>query len=84
MDSSISDCRILRLRSASLETSGNPALADPLGRNLVAAWQKKALRPEVELQMNTFKERMKNLITYRREEWPFEYEYWRKLRGLKD
>jgi multimeric flavodoxin WrbA len=59
-------------------------LADRLGRNLVAAWQEKALRPEVELQMNAFNERMKNLITYRREEWPFEYEYWRKFRGLKD
>jgi hypothetical protein len=60
------------------------ALAGRLGRDLVASWQEKAVRPEVELQMNAFKERMKNLIIYRREEWPFEYEYWRKFRGLKD
>ena len=56
------------------------ALADRLGSNLVAAWKEKALRPEVELQMNAFKERMKNLVTYRPEEWRFEYEYWRKIR----
>lgn len=59
-------------------------LAGRLGRNLVADWRQKALRPEVELQMNAFKERMKNLIIYRREEWPFEYEYWCNFRGLKD
>ncbi|MBN1103354.1 MAG: hypothetical protein JXL84_08080 [Deltaproteobacteria bacterium] len=50
----------------------------------MAAWQEKALRPDVELRMNAFKERMKNLITYRREEWPFKYEYWCRFRGLKD
>jgi len=43
-------------------------LADRLGRNSAAAWQEKALRPDVELRMNGFKERTKNLITYRREE----------------
>lgn len=59
-------------------------LAEGLGRKLVAAWREKTLRPEVELQMNAFKERMKNLITYRREEWPFEYEYWCAYRGLKE
>jgi multimeric flavodoxin WrbA len=60
------------------------SMADRLGRNLVAAWQEKALRPDVELQTNAFKERIRNLITYRREDWPFEYEYWCKFRGLKD
>jgi multimeric flavodoxin WrbA len=59
-------------------------LADRLGRNLVADWNEKAIRPEVELQMSAFKERMKNLVTYRREDWPFEYDHWHRFRGLEE
>ena len=53
-----------------------------LGRDLVEAWQEKRTWPEVERVMSDFEERMRKLMLWRREEWPFEYDYWRRNRGL--
>jgi hypothetical protein len=31
--------------------------------------------------MNAFRERMRSLVLYRKEEWPYEYKYWQN-KGL--
>lgn len=53
-----------------------------LGQNLVTAWQNKEISERYRPITAQFTERMKSLITWRREEWPYEYEYWKKCRGL--
>jgi multimeric flavodoxin WrbA len=53
-----------------------------LGRRLVQAWRNKEDFPELQQKMALFKERMRLLMVYRKEDWPFEYEYWKKNRGL--
>ena len=56
--------------------------AHALGRKLVHDWKNGISTPEVEQSKAQFKERMRQLISYRKDEWPFEYEYWVKTRGL--
>jgi multimeric flavodoxin WrbA len=53
-----------------------------LGKKLVQSWRDKATFPEIERGIKDFKERMRSLILYRKEGWPYEYEYWKKNRGL--
>ena len=53
-----------------------------LGKKLVQSWKAKATSPEIEGRVKEFKERMRSLILYRKGEWPYEYEYWEKHRGL--
>ncbi len=53
-----------------------------LGKKLVQSWKNKTIFPEIEKSMNEFKERMRSLILYRKKEWPYEYEYWKKHHGL--
>jgi multimeric flavodoxin WrbA len=57
--------------------------AQDLGKKLVSAWKEKAVLPEVEEIRKSFQERMRNLMLYRRDDWPYEYEFWKKHRGLK-
>ena len=59
------------------------AAAIDLGKRLVAASKNKENFPEVLRKMDAFEERMRALIKYRREEWPYEYEYWKKFRDLR-
>jgi len=33
-------------------------------------------KPEVKTKMDDFRERMRSLMTWRKEEWPYEYNYW--------
>ncbi|MBU1172034.1 MAG: flavodoxin family protein [Proteobacteria bacterium] len=47
-----------------------------LGRNLVDAFNRKIIPQDVKTRMDDFHQRMKNLIMYRKDEWPFEYDYW--------
>jgi multimeric flavodoxin WrbA len=54
-----------------------------LGKKLVLSWKDKAVFPESEKIIGEFKERMKQLMLWRKEEWPYEYEYWKKHRGLE-
>jgi multimeric flavodoxin WrbA len=54
-----------------------------LGKNLVRSRKSKSAFPEVEKFRNEFKQRMQLLMLYRKEEWPYEWEYWRTHRGLK-
>jgi multimeric flavodoxin WrbA len=55
-----------------------------LGEKLVQAWKGKEKNPRYEEVTRRFNERMRSLMLYRREEWPYEYNYWKKHRGLKD
>lgn len=54
-----------------------------LGKKLVASWKKKATSARVESQMSAFKDRIRSLMIYRKKDWPYEYAYWKKYRGLK-
>jgi multimeric flavodoxin WrbA len=54
-----------------------------LGKRLVQAWRNQETFPEIQEKMAAFKERMRLLMQYRREEWPYEYEYWQKTWGLE-
>ncbi|MCX5718639.1 MAG: flavodoxin family protein [Nitrospirae bacterium] len=53
-----------------------------LGKKLVQSWKNKITFPKIEKGLDEFKERMRSLILYRKEEWPYEYEYWKKHHGL--
>jgi len=53
-----------------------------LGKRIVAAWQSGDRPPEVDQAMRAFHQRMERLMRYRKEEWPYEYEYWVERRGL--
>jgi multimeric flavodoxin WrbA len=52
-----------------------------LGKNIVDAVRSKPKNKKVEKQMNAFRERMRSLVLYRKEEWPYEYKYWQN-KGL--
>jgi multimeric flavodoxin WrbA len=54
-----------------------------LGERLVQAWKAKEKNPTYAEVTRTFNERMRSLMLYRKEEWPYEYEYWKTHRGLK-
>jgi multimeric flavodoxin WrbA len=54
-----------------------------LGKNLVLSWRVKAVLPENEKTISEFKERMRSLMLWRKDEWPYEYQYWKKHRGLE-
>ena len=53
-----------------------------LGHKLVRAWQTGEIDPAADRIMTTFRERMRQLMLWRRQEWPYEYEYWKSGRGL--
>ncbi|HUT56166.1 MAG TPA: flavodoxin family protein [bacterium] len=54
-----------------------------LGKRLVEAWSNHETAPAFERQAAAFKERMRSLMLWRKDEWPYEYEYWQKHHGLK-
>lgn len=58
--------------------------ARALGERLVAAWENKERNPQYTGTSSQFKERMRSLMLWRKSEWPYEYEYWKTHRGLKD
>jgi len=58
------------------------ARAAALGRNLVSSWKNRTINPEAEKEMAAFRERMRALIAYHKDEWPYEYKYWREHHGL--
>lgn len=57
--------------------------ARALGKRLVLAWKNKESFPETQEKMAGFRERMRRLMEYRKDEWPYEYEYWKQHRGLE-
>jgi len=44
--------------------------------------KEKAIDPEVEQKMSAFRQRMKDLMEWRKDGWPYKYEYWKKHHGL--
>jgi multimeric flavodoxin WrbA len=54
-----------------------------LGKRLVAASANRESFPEIRQKMDAFEQRMRTLIQYRKDEWPYEYEYWKKFKDLK-
>ena len=54
-----------------------------LGQRLVQAWRRQETFPEIQAKMAAFQDRMRQLMEYRKEEWPDEYAYWQKHWGLK-
>lgn len=53
-----------------------------LGERLVKTWKQKKRDKNVENKMAAFRQRMQYLMEYRKEEWPYEYTYWKKHRGM--
>jgi multimeric flavodoxin WrbA len=63
------------------EAVRNPAFE--LGKTLFLSWKEKAIFPETEKAFSEFKERMRMLMLWRKDEWPYEYQYWKSHRGLE-
>jgi hypothetical protein len=57
--------------------------ARDLGKNLVKSWEGKVVIPEAEQIRKPFEERIRRLMLYRKEDWPYEHEFWKKHRALK-
>ncbi len=53
-----------------------------LGERLVTAWKNKEPASEYAQVTAQFLDRMRSLIEWRKDEWPFEYQYWKEHRGL--
>ena len=54
-----------------------------LGKSLVKSWKEKAVIPEAEEVRKSFEARMRRLMVFRREEWPYEFEFWKVHRALQ-
>jgi multimeric flavodoxin WrbA len=54
-----------------------------LGKRLVKAWSAKEITPEYREITLRSGERMRSLMVWRKQEWPYEYEHWKTRRGLK-
>ena len=48
-----------------------------LGERLVKAWWAKEITPEYKEITRKFRDRMRSLMLWRKDEWPYEYEYWK-------
>jgi len=55
--------------------------AHALGSRLVKAFKSGEVPPAVDLVRKNFRERMQGLVNYRKEEWPYEYGYWKEKMG---
>jgi len=56
--------------------------AATLGKTLVKAWRDKWSDPDMDGEMAAFKERMRQLVVWKKEEWPFEFGYWQDHQGM--
>jgi multimeric flavodoxin WrbA len=54
-----------------------------LGEKLVRYWQQKKRTQRVEKKLTAFKERMRWLMIYRKDQWPYEYNFCQRNKGLK-
>ncbi|MDA8086824.1 MAG: hypothetical protein M0Z75_09010, partial [Nitrospiraceae bacterium] len=52
-----------------------------LGKELVLAWKEGGVPPEVAKRRDDFRRRMLSLIAYRKDEWPYEFQYWKTREG---
>ena len=51
--------------------------ARALGSRLVKAFRAGEVPPDVDAVRKNFRDRMRGLVDYRKEEWPYEYRYWK-------
>lgn len=56
--------------------------ARELGGKMVAAWRAGEIPPAVETRRNDFRTRMRALMAWKKDEWPYEYRYWQEGMGL--
>lgn len=56
--------------------------AAALGKTLVNAIRTQTVPEDMKSKLSAFHQRMKQLMTYRKTEWPFEYDYWKTHHGL--
>ncbi len=49
-----------------------------LGEKLVRYWRQKRRYRRVDKRLAEFKDRMRQLIAFRKDEWPYEYNFWQK------
>ena len=54
-----------------------------LGEKLVLSWKNKMIDKDIENRIDKFKDRMRSLMLWRKQEWPYEYNYWKETRGLQ-
>jgi multimeric flavodoxin WrbA len=52
------------------------------GSRLVEAWKAGEVPHKVDERRKAFRRRMHALMDWRKEEWPFEYSYWKENRGI--
>ena len=48
------------------------------GKKLISSWRAGEVPPDVDVLRKNFRERMQGLVDYRKEEWPYEYKYWKE------
>jgi multimeric flavodoxin WrbA len=58
--------------------------ARELGGRLVDAIEAKATFPDQEAQLRAFADRMRRLVTARKDQWPYEYNYWKECGWLSE
>jgi multimeric flavodoxin WrbA len=56
--------------------------ARKLGARLVEAQAENFSDPETEAEMQSMRDRMRQLIVWKKDEWPYEYGYWQEHHGL--
>lgn len=64
-------------------TAGIVDQARNLGKELVQACRDRRTDPDVEREMRDFRARMHDLVTWHREEWPYEYAYWQDRQNME-
>jgi len=52
-----------------------------LGESLVRSWREGWVDPEMDAEMVVFKNRMRQLIAWKKEDWPYEFSYWQEHHG---
>lgn len=57
--------------------------ARELGAYLVQAWNRGEVNEETIVAMASFRERMRSLVTWHKDEWPYEYEYWQNNQEIQ-
>ncbi len=55
-----------------------------LGKKIVTDWEKKEKPESVAAEMDAFYQRMKRLMIFRKDQWPYEYDYWVRRRNLSN
>jgi multimeric flavodoxin WrbA len=55
--------------------------AHALGKRVVSSWRERIVPARVEKERNEFRERMRDLMAWRKEEWPYEYNFWQKRKN---